>query len=62
MATLIVKNKNPGELKIKIDDDAILQLFCDIALCKNSLNLLWKVTLGGMGAGFGLLTSLIVIL
>lgn len=62
MATLIVKNKNPGELKIKIDDEALLQLFTDMALCKNSLGLLWKVVLGGMTGGFGLITALIVLL
>lgn len=62
MATLIVKNKNPGDLKIKIDDETMLQLFTDMALCKNSLNLLWKVVGIGMVGGFGLVSALIVIL
>ena len=62
MATLIVRRKNPGDLKIKIDDEAVLQLFTDMAMCKNSLGLLWKVVLGGMAGGFGLITALIVIL
>jgi len=61
MAALFVKS-NPGDLQIEIDDDALMKLFTDMAVVKNSVALLWKVVLGGMAGGFGLIAALIVIL
>ena len=61
MARVKVRRSNPS-LEIEVDDELVLKLFTDMALCKNSLNLLWKVVLGGMTGGFGLITALIVIL
>ena len=61
MARVKVKRTNPS-LEIEVDDELVLKLFTDMALCQSSLNLLWKVTLAGMTSGFGLLTTLVVIL
>ena len=57
---IIVKRDNPG-LEIDVTDQ-VLQMFKDVAGLQTSVALLWKVVLGGMTGGFGLITALIVIL
>lgn len=62
MATLTVKMGNPGdEVRITVDDTALLKLFTDSASTKKSVDLLWKVVLGGFALVGGVLSALIVL-
>jgi len=63
MATLTVKMSNPGdEVRITVDDAALLRLFTDSASTKKSVDLLWKVVLGGFAVMGGVLSTLIVLI
>jgi len=57
---ITIKRDNPG-LEIDVTDQ-VLQMFKDVAALQASVTLLWKVVLVGMAGGFGLITSLIVVL
>lgn len=63
MATITVRMSNPGdEVRITIDDAALLRLFTDSASTKKSVDLLWKVVLGGFLMMGSILSALIVLL
>ena len=70
MATITIHLDNPGEeIKIKVDDKAVMSLFTDVSALKQGLrdlneriDLLCKAGFVFIAGGFGLVSTLIAVL